>query len=84
MKRRTKLLPIVLAGAMTLSVSVPAMASDYHSPFTDLATSSWCYGYVTSMVSHGFINGYEDNTFRPEKEITRAEAMTVINKILGK
>lgn len=81
MKRRTKLLPIVLAGAMTLSVSVPVMASDYHSPFSDLATSSWCYGYVTSMVSHGFINGYEDNTFRPDALITRAETATALSHL---
>ena len=81
MRKRTKLLPLVLASAMTLSVSVPAMASDYHSPFTDLSTDSWCYGYVTSMVSHGFINGYEDNTFRPDALITRAETATALSHL---
>ena len=28
--------------------------------------------------------GYEDGTYRPENQITRAEVMTVINKILGR
>ena len=30
------------------------------------------------------LNGYEDGAFRPENLITRAEVMTVINKLLGR
>ena len=30
------------------------------------------------------MQGYEDGTYRPENQITRAEVMTVINKILGR
>ena len=30
------------------------------------------------------MQGYEDGTYRPENHITRAEVMTVINKILGR
>ena len=33
-------------------------------------------------VSLGWIMGYEDNTFRPDKAITRAEAVTMINRVL--
>ena len=80
MKKR-RILPFILAGTMAISGSIPVMASDYHSPFTDLSTGSWCYGYVTSMVSHGFINGYEDNTFRPDALITRAETATALSHL---
>ena len=31
----------------------------------------------------GLVNGYEDNTFRPDNTITRAEVVTVINRLLG-
>lgn len=81
MKRQNKLIPFVLAGAMTLHMTVPTMASDYHSPFTDLSPNSWCYGYVTSMVSHDFLNGYPDNTFRQDALITRAETATALSKL---
>ena len=81
MKRRMKLLSLLLANAIAFSAAVSVIASEYHSPFTDLSAGSWCYGYVTSMVSHGFIDGYEDNTFRPEALITRAEAATVLSKL---
>ena len=80
MKKR-RILTFILAGTMAISGSIPVMASDYHSPFTDLSTGSWCYGYVTSMVSHGFINGYEDNTFRPDALITRAETATALSHL---
>lgn len=80
MKKR-RILPFILAGTMAISGSIPVMATDYHSPFTDLSTGSWCYGYVTSMVSHGFINGYEDNTFRPDALITRAETATALSHL---
>ena len=33
-------------------------------------------------MSLGWIMGYEDNTFRPDKAITRAEAVTMINRVL--
>ena len=36
------------------------------------------------MAGAGIINGFEDGTFRPEKFVTRAEAMKVINRTLGR
>lgn len=53
-------------------------------PFPDLEASHWAYKDILSLVASGLVEGYEDGTFRPENEITRAEVMTVINKILGR
>ena len=36
------------------------------------------------MTASGFLNGYTDGTFRPDDEITRAEATQVLNKIIQK
>ncbi len=52
--------------------------------FTDLSDGHWAYNEIVSLCAKGYINGYEDNSFRPENNITRAEVMTVINKILGR
>ena len=68
---------IALAGVLSLSVAGTTLASDYHSPFTDLSPNSWCYGYVTSMVGHNFLSGYPDKTFRQDALITRAETEQV-------
>lgn len=52
--------------------------------FPDLDNGHWAYGDIMALYDEGFINGYEDGTFRAENEITRAEVMTVVNKILGR
>lgn len=59
-------------------------SSNAENPFSDLNVSHWAYNDISALTASGFIQGYEDNTYRPENEITRAEVMTVINKILGR
>ncbi len=81
MKKQNLLLYIILAGTISVSVCGTALASDYHSPFTDLSPNAWCYGYVTSMVGHDFLSGYPDNTFRQDALITRAETASALSKL---
>ncbi|MBR2404135.1 MAG: S-layer homology domain-containing protein [Clostridia bacterium] len=44
----------------------------------------WAYDDISFIAKAGLIDGYEDATFRPDREITRAEVMSVINRILGR
>lgn len=48
----------------------------------------WAFPYVNAMVSHGYIEGKSDDGytlyFDPENSITRAEAFTIISRILNK
>ena len=53
-------------------------------PFPDLDKSHWAYGDILRLNASGLTQGYEDGTYRPENRITRAEVMTVVNKILGR
>lgn len=51
--------------------------------FNDEATiPAWAYGYVSSAVKNGIITGYEDGTFLPDKNVTRAETCTILVKCL--
>ena len=43
----------------------------------------WAEQYINSLVGKKIISGYEDNTYRPENLITRAEAAVLIVKMLG-
>lgn len=52
--------------------------------FNDISKEHWGFGYVNALYQEGFISGYEDETFRPDRELTRAEAITIFNKILGR
>lgn len=51
--------------------------------FTDVA-GHWAEKYIVEAVAYNWINGYEDNTFRPEQNITRAETATLINRVLNR
>jgi hypothetical protein len=53
------------------------------SKFTDIA-GHWAEEYITSSEIKGWIKGYPDLTFKPDEYITRAEAMTLINNVLGR
>lgn len=44
--------------------------------------SSWAKSEVYSAIKEGYVNGYDDNTIRPLENITRAEALTLINRII--
>ncbi len=46
--------------------------------------SDWAYKFVAKSTESQIINGYEDNTFKPGKSITRAEIFTVLSKCLKK
>ena len=50
--------------------------------FYDVPSSEWYYQEVRKAVAAGYINGYEDNTFRPNSKITRQEAAVMIASVI--
>lgn len=72
---------ITRAEFATLVVNFIGVDSTATHNFTDLA-GHWAEPYVATAVSKGWIAGYEDGTFKPNGYITRAEAMTLVNRIL--
>lgn len=51
--------------------------------FTDVS-DHWAEDYILEAVAYNWIDGYEDYTFRPEEDITRAETATLINRVLNR
>ena len=51
---------------------------------TDITTKDRCFDAVMYAVSNGIVTGYEDGTFLSENNITRAETVTVINRLIGR
>ena len=54
---------------------------DGDSNFSDIA-GHWAEAEIERAATLGWINGYSDGTFHPDNAITRAEAMTMINRVL--
>ena len=52
------------------------------SSFSDVDEDYWAYDEITLIEYAGWIEGYPDGTFRPDNTIIRAEAMTIINRML--
>lgn len=51
------------------------------SRLTDIS-GHWAEDYINSAYSKGWVDGYPDGTFRPDQNITRAEVMTLVNRVL--
>lgn len=43
----------------------------------------WAEVQIKDFISKGYVNGYEDYTFRPQNSITRAEFVKILNKVFG-
>lgn len=52
--------------------------------FVDVSSSNPFKTAINFAASSGIITGYEDATFRPDNNITRAEVVTMVNRLLGR
>lgn len=52
------------------------------SPYPDVPWNHWASGFIEAGVAAGLASGYADGTFRPSREITLAEGVTVILRLL--
>ena len=75
--------PITRAEFVDLANSASRLSSNDSVEFSDVPKDHFYYMSITAAASSGLVNGYEDGTFRPDKTITRAEVVTVINRLLG-
>lgn len=75
--------PITRAEFVTIAVKFADMSEVPETNiFTDI-TGHWAEEFILRATNEQhWISGYEDHTFRPNNNITRAEAMTIINKML--
>ncbi len=78
MKKLSKVLSVVLAVAMLCSMSFAVSAATY----TDVKTSDSYYEAVEALSALGVVKGYEAGDFQPEGKITRAEAATMILRVM--
>ena len=47
-------------------------------------SSHWAKDEISIAANHGWIKGYEDGSFKPDQKITRAETMTLVNRVLNR
>lgn len=52
--------------------------------FKDMTSKHWAAEYVAIAVAEGWVNGYSNGQFKPQAIITRAEAVVILNRALGR
>jgi hypothetical protein len=68
---------IAMAGFTLLSQAAWAVS------FTDVPASAWVNPYIDYLTGRNIITGYPDNTFRPNRPVTRAEFAVMLAKSQG-
>ena len=79
MRNLKKVLALVVAVAMIASMGLVASAASY----SDVAANASYADAVNLLSNLGIIKGYEDGTFKPDNTVTRAEAATLIVRMLA-
>lgn len=74
---RAQLAKMLVEGLKMKNVTSTAVTK-----FSDVTTSHWAYNYIKTAVDNKLILGYPDGTFGPEKNVTYAEAMTMMLRAL--
>ena len=74
---------ITRAEFATIAVRFFDVQYDGKDLFPDISTH-WAKDYINQAGSAGLVNGYPDGTFGPNKNITRAEAVTLVNRTLDR
>lgn len=78
---KLRLNTILLSLLLGTTLLTPQIASA--KTFTDVKQSDWHYSVVDELSNKGIISGYEDNTFKPQKSVSYAEFLTLLNNAIG-
>jgi predicted outer membrane repeat protein len=74
--------PITRAEFAVIASKFDKLSDTEENVFSDVDDDYWATPYILLAHSNGWINGYEDGTFRPLNSITRAEVVSIVNRML--
>lgn len=79
MKKR--ILPAILA--VTCMCTASPVFADYN--FNDIAEEqyAWCADQIEAMYKAGYINGYEDGSYKPDNQVTKLECISLFARAMG-
>ena len=74
--------PITRAEFTAIATRFFDYEAEYDGAFNDVSARAWYADYVQAAVDMGLVDGYPDGGFHPDAYITRAEACTIVNRVL--
>lgn len=76
--------PITRAEFVTMAMGFAHPVSSPDSSFPDVHPGDWYYEAVLSAADYGWISGYPDGSFGPQRLVTRGEMSVMVNRMLGR
>lgn len=79
-KKKNNLLKRVITAteALVMSAGIAVPAVQAAPSYTDVNSTDWYYDYVDKASDRQIVNGYEDNTFRPDNTVALGECIKMI------
>lgn len=71
-----------LCKLLVLALDIETSKTDTVS-FGDVSRTHWAYSYIAALTKAGYLKGDTDGRFRPEDPVSRAELVTLLNRIAG-
>lgn len=78
-----KFLRYSTALALAASMAAPVAFAKYSFSDIEAERYSWAAESIEKMSEAGYVNGYEDGTYRPDNEVTRQEALSLFARAMG-
>lgn len=75
--------PITRAELVKIAMSFYGTLNSSSDAFNDIG-EHWAAAFINGAADLGFVNGYGDETFQPDRYVTRAEAIKIINRTLNR
>ncbi|WP_270532202.1 S-layer homology domain-containing protein, partial [Paraclostridium sordellii] len=72
-----------LISTLTLGMILSTTLSVYADNKVKDIDGHWAHNQISEFIKNSYAKGYEDNTFRPDKQITRAEFVKLVNTYFG-
>ena len=76
--------PITRAEFTAIATRFFDYSARYDGAFYDVSAGSWYADYIQAAVDMGLVEGYPDGGVHPGSNITRAEAVTIVNRVLNR
>lgn len=71
------------AAKMTVTAINPPLDLPEEPSYADVPFEHWAYPYIETATKLGFLTGYPDGTFQPERQLTRGETAVLLYRIYG-
>ena len=68
----------ILFLSMAICMLMSCFCTSFAKSFADVPSTHWSFKYVDALSNGGVINGYEDGSFKPDNNVTKAEFMKLV------